>query len=253
MHRLPHLRFVLGHVHGELHELPFGSARHGAPRQRHHPHGVFGAPCACQAGGRSGDGAHRKERLPARHPHPDRRQERRARGHGDRRKLQLGAAPFSACERAGLYQRAALHRHDERDLQDDAQSVPSGACGRILHRRAQRSWRHLRRHPLPHRGGALRRRSAHLLAHDAGGAHEGRPRPRRGDHPPRLQPLFELRRARHPEGQPRPRGQRRQEERRRPQDVPPLGLRARVRLRRGGDGSHLHEQDPKGRRRRHPL
>ena len=101
-------------------------------------------------------------------------------------------------------------------------------AGEYYIRRAQRSRRHLRRHPLPHRGGALRRRSTHLLAYDAGGAHEGRPRPRRGDHPPRFQPQFELRRARHPEGQPRPRGQRRQEERRRPQDVPPFGSRARV-------------------------
>ena len=33
--RLPHLRILLGHVHGEFHELPDGGAGHGSSRQRH--------------------------------------------------------------------------------------------------------------------------------------------------------------------------------------------------------------------------
>ena len=47
--RLPDLRFVLRHVHGQFDELPLRSARHGAARQRHDPGRLQGTRGALRA------------------------------------------------------------------------------------------------------------------------------------------------------------------------------------------------------------
>ncbi len=55
-HGLPHLRQLLGHVHGELHELPVRGARHRASGQRHRAGRLLRADSSGQARGHEGDG-----------------------------------------------------------------------------------------------------------------------------------------------------------------------------------------------------
>ena len=55
--RLPDLRQLLGHVHGQQHELPGRGDRPGTPRQRHHP-GHLGRP---QVALRASVPAHRRD------------------------------------------------------------------------------------------------------------------------------------------------------------------------------------------------
>ena len=50
--RLPDVRFVLGHVHGQLDELPDRGDRPGPAGQREHAGHALGAPRAVRAGGR---------------------------------------------------------------------------------------------------------------------------------------------------------------------------------------------------------
>ena len=53
----PGLRLMLGHVHGQLDELPVRSHRHGAARQRYHPSCACGAHPSGQARRHAGHGA----------------------------------------------------------------------------------------------------------------------------------------------------------------------------------------------------
>ena len=61
-------RLLRGHVYGKFHELPFGSNRHGAARQRNHS-GSHGGPYpSCQARWYENHGADRKGYQTARYP-----------------------------------------------------------------------------------------------------------------------------------------------------------------------------------------
>jgi len=62
--RLPHVRLVLGLVHGQLHELPGRGHRHGAARQRHHSGAVFGEVALCQGQRRAADAGARANIRP---------------------------------------------------------------------------------------------------------------------------------------------------------------------------------------------
>ena len=55
-HGLPHLRQLLGHVHGELHELPVRGAGHRASGQRHRAGRLLRAHSSGQARRHEGDG-----------------------------------------------------------------------------------------------------------------------------------------------------------------------------------------------------
>ncbi len=91
--RLPRLRLVRGHVHGQHHELHGRDHGPCAAGQRHHPGSDGGAGAPCQARGHEGDGTAGAEHHPAFHRHPARCSQRRGRGHGPWRLHQHGAAP----------------------------------------------------------------------------------------------------------------------------------------------------------------
>lgn len=82
-----------GHVHGQFHELPDGSARHGIAGQRHDSRGHVRPLPSCQGGGPGGDGACEKERLPARHHDEGGVRKRAHRRHGARLLDEFHAAP----------------------------------------------------------------------------------------------------------------------------------------------------------------
>jgi dihydroxy-acid dehydratase len=62
--RLPGLRFLRGHVHGELHELPDRGDRFGSPRQRYHPGRPRRPAATRQAGGHADHGPVKKDVRP---------------------------------------------------------------------------------------------------------------------------------------------------------------------------------------------
>ena len=99
--RLPDLRLLLGHVHGEQPQLPDRSAGHRPARQRHHPDGAFPPPHARQGDGQGGDERGGKGHPPLRRHHPRGDQERGRGGQRHRRFLQQRAASSGARERDG--------------------------------------------------------------------------------------------------------------------------------------------------------
>ena len=91
-HRLPDLRLLLGHVHGQLDELSAGSHRHGVARQRHDPR-RRSAPQ--ETGARCGPADHEtggEEHLSPRHRHGEVARQRVCARHGHGRLDQYGVA-----------------------------------------------------------------------------------------------------------------------------------------------------------------
>ena len=80
--RLPHLRLLLRHVHGQLHELPGRGAGDGPAGQRHHPGGGREAEGALPGGGAADPDAGGAGSEAARHRHPRDDRQRLLSGHG---------------------------------------------------------------------------------------------------------------------------------------------------------------------------
>ena len=183
--RLPDLRQLLGHVHGQQHELPGRGDRPGTARQRHHP-GDLGGPQVALRTSLPADRRHgpriRQERGRPRSAGPRDRQPGRVRqrdgprhGHGGQH--QHGPAHPGDRPRGG---RAVLARADRRAQQENPQPLQGQPVERLSHRRRRPRGRH------PHdpgRGRPRLPRPARSVVHDRHRQDAGR-KHQRIRHPP---------------------------------------------------------------------
>ena len=124
--RLPGLRFLLRHVHGQLHELHDRGPRAGAARQRDDPGRRRRADAPGQAGRHADHGAAEKEHPAPRHRHAGGLQERHRRGHGPGLLDQHRPPPAGHRPRGGHQARSGPLQRDQREDPQPLQAQPRG-------------------------------------------------------------------------------------------------------------------------------